>query len=171
MRWKVGQAGSAVLPARQTAVRDAVGLGGTGDPPVLGGNLPPSRTHDGRSPFSARVVRAAVGREGLRSASRPGSQRVARATIHADFRDAGALHPLRPGTGRGPCGCGTAALGESVICARLSGRKGCGPRAVPGSQRVARATIHADFRDAGALPPAATGDRSRSVRLRHRCVG
>ena len=41
---------------------DAVGLGGTGDPPVLGGNLPPSRTHDGRSPFSARVVRAAVGR-------------------------------------------------------------------------------------------------------------
>ncbi len=38
------------------------------------------------------------------TASRPGSQRVARATIRADFRDAGALHPLRPGTGRGPCG-------------------------------------------------------------------
>ncbi len=41
---------------------DAIGLGGTGDPPVLGGNLPPSRTHDGRSPFNARVVRTAVGR-------------------------------------------------------------------------------------------------------------
>ena len=38
------------------------GLGGTGHWPVLGGNLPPSRTPDGRPPFSARVVRAVVGR-------------------------------------------------------------------------------------------------------------
>ncbi len=41
---------------------DAVGPGGTADPAVLGGNLPPSRTHDGRSPFSACVVRTTVGR-------------------------------------------------------------------------------------------------------------
>ena len=61
-------------------------------------------------PFS-RVVRAAVGREGLRSASRPGSQRVV-------------------------------TKGSPRILPRLS----------PPS-------------------PAATGDRSRSVRLRHRCVG
>ena len=60
-----GQAGSAVLPARQFSVRDFQRCrwsGGTGHRPVLGGNLLPSRTHDDRSPFSARVVRAAVGR-------------------------------------------------------------------------------------------------------------
>ena len=69
------------------------------------------RTHDGRPPFSARVVRTAVGREGLRSASRPGLQRVATKRI---FRIPPRLSPP---------------------------------------------------------PPAATGDRSRSVRLRHRCAG
>ena len=84
--------------------------GGTGDPPVLGGNLPPRRTHDGRSPFSARVVRTAVGQEELRTASRPGLQRVATKRI---FRIPPRLSPP---------------------------------------------------------PPAATGDRSRSVRLRHRCA-
>ena len=37
-----------------------------------------------------------------RSAIRPGSQRVARTAVSANFNDAGAFHPLRPGTGRGP---------------------------------------------------------------------
>ena len=69
------------------------------------------RTHDGRPPFSARVVRPAVGQEELRTASRPGLQRVATKRI---FRIPPRLSPP---------------------------------------------------------PPAATGDRSRSVRLRHRCVG
>ena len=59
-RWKAsGQAGSAVLLARQTSVHDAVGLGEMANLAVLGGNLPPGRAHDDRSPFSARVVRTA----------------------------------------------------------------------------------------------------------------
>src|SRR5688572_5489516 len=40
---------------------DAVGLGGTANLAVLGGNLPPSRTHGHRSPFSEIVVRTTVG--------------------------------------------------------------------------------------------------------------
>ncbi len=100
------EAGALPIPLHRSDLAGTVQLvpGGTGHRPVLGGNLPPSRTHDGRSSFSARVVRTIVGRDGLRSASRPGSQRVARTTIRAGSHDAGALHPLRPGTGRGPCG-------------------------------------------------------------------
>ena len=41
---------------------DSVGPGGTVNLAVLGGNLPPSRAHNGRPPFSARVGRTAVGR-------------------------------------------------------------------------------------------------------------
>ena len=41
---------------------DAVGPGGTANLAVLGGNLPPGRTQNDRSPFSARIVRSAVGR-------------------------------------------------------------------------------------------------------------
>ena len=37
-------------------------LGGTANLAVLGGNLPPSRTHDGRPTVSAHAVRTAVGR-------------------------------------------------------------------------------------------------------------
>jgi len=40
----------------------AVGLGGTANLAVLGGNLPSSRTHNAHSPFRARVLRTAVGR-------------------------------------------------------------------------------------------------------------
>jgi hypothetical protein len=48
---------------RMTVIRnDAVGLGGTANLAVLGGNRPPSRTHGGRPPFRAGVGRTAVGR-------------------------------------------------------------------------------------------------------------
>jgi hypothetical protein len=43
-------------------LKTAVGPGGTVSLAVLGGNLPPSRTHGHRLPIGEVVVRAAVGR-------------------------------------------------------------------------------------------------------------
>ena len=36
--------------------------GGTSDPPVLGGNLPPSQAHDNRGTLCERAVRSTIGR-------------------------------------------------------------------------------------------------------------
>ena len=69
----------------------AVGPGGTANLAVLGGNLPPSRTHDARSPFGARVVRTAVGRVARQNGP------VARSTRNSDSALSGAT--FRSGSG------------------------------------------------------------------------
>ncbi len=64
------------------------------------------------------------GRERLRSASRPGSQRVARTAVPANFHDAGALHLLRPETGRGPSVWTTRPGGPAARLLPRSGKVG-----------------------------------------------
>jgi hypothetical protein len=49
-------------PAHGLSRNDAVGLGGTANLAVPGGNLPPGRTHEPRSRFRGVFVRTAVGR-------------------------------------------------------------------------------------------------------------
>ena len=77
-----------------------LGFGGTANLAVLGGNVPPSQTHEDRSPLSEDVVRLAVGlvarqngpvarstrtsTESFRLSDRPG-QGACVTTLHVQF--------------------------------------------------------------------------------------
>ena len=101
------------------------------DAVVLGGNGRPARSRRQPAAECERTtvvhhsVRASCARLSGRKSCGPRAvpacsaspQRESFESRHGSLR----LHPLRPGTGRGPCGCGTAAPDLSVVCARLSG--------------------------------------------------
>ena len=108
-----GEAGSAALRVRQASVCDTAGPGGTTNLAVPGVNLPPGCAREDRLSFLARRAR---GCRAGRVAEREPLRREALESCHDSLR----LHPLRPGTGRGPRVLGDAP-DSSVVCARLSG--------------------------------------------------
>ncbi len=112
----------------------AVGLGGTGDPPVLGGNLPPSRTHGSRSSISTRVVRTAVGRVARQNG--PVARSTRNSTASSRLRDVPRFrgHPPISSVGRSSTAtAGGSCRGSTCRALVSTGRRDSSPCSPSGS--------------------------------------